>query len=120
MSNNIHNAEDLGAALYEYVVRQFVVQKKNSAEITDMLVAKGFNHSDVYTFVKDVEQVVFKDKKKKANKNMFYGGIWCVGGIIVTVASYSAASSGGGKYVFAWGAIIFGAIQFFKGLADAS
>lgn len=119
MDNNTHKVEELGTALYEYVVRQFVVQKKNSAEITDMLVAKGFNQSDAYTFVNDVEQVVFKDKKKKANKNMLYGAMWCVGGIIVTVASYSA-SSGGGRYVIAWGAIIFGAIQFFKGLADAS
>jgi hypothetical protein len=44
-----------------------------------------------------------------------YGGLWCVGGIIVTAVTYSAAS-GGGSYVVAWGAILFGAIQFFRGL----
>src|SRR5205807_1879481 len=36
-------------------------------------------------------------------KNMLYGGIWCVGGTIVTVGTYAAASSGGGgRYVVAW------------------
>jgi hypothetical protein len=51
-----------------------------------------------------------------ANRNMLVGGLWCVGGIVVSVATYSAASSGGGSYVVAWGAIIFGGIQFFRGL----
>jgi hypothetical protein len=45
-----------------------------------------------------------------------HGALWCIGGILLTVGSYSAAS-GGGTYVIAWGAILFGALQFFKGLA---
>lgn len=54
-----------------------------------------------------------------AVRNMVMGGLWCVGGTIVTVLSYASASnqSGGGSYVVAWGAILFGAIQFFRGLA---
>jgi len=55
---------------------------------------------------------------EKAKKDMLFGALWCVGGIIVTAATYSAAS-GGGRYVVAWGAIIFGAIQFFRGLAKS-
>ena len=47
---------------------------------------------------------------------MLYGGLWCGGGILVTVVTYCAAS-GGGTYVVAWGAIVFGAIRFFQGLA---
>jgi len=51
-------------------------------------------------------------------RNMVIGGLWCVGGILVTAITYGAASSGsgGGSYVIAWGAIVFGAIQFFKGV----
>ena len=56
-----------------------------------------------------------KEKKEASNKNMLYGALWCVGGILVTVLTYSAASNGG-TYVVAWGAVIFGAIQFFKGV----
>jgi hypothetical protein len=50
-----------------------------------------------------------------ANKDMLVGALWCGGGILVTVITYSAAS-GGGTYVVAWGAIIFGGIRFVRGL----
>ncbi|MCX6830010.1 MAG: hypothetical protein NT002_12135 [candidate division Zixibacteria bacterium] len=54
-------------------------------------------------------------------KNMLVGALWCIGGIIVTVATYQAAvSRGGGTYFITWGAILFGAIQFFRGLIQAS
>jgi len=51
-------------------------------------------------------------------RNMLYGALWCTGGIIITLVTYGMASSGsgGGTYVIAWGAVLFGAIQFFKGL----
>jgi hypothetical protein len=50
-----------------------------------------------------------------ARRNKWIGGAWCAGGIAVTAYTYSAAS-GGGTYVVAWGAIIFGGWQFVKGL----
>jgi hypothetical protein len=50
-----------------------------------------------------------------ATKDMVVGGLWCGGGILVTALTYSAAS-GGGTYVVAWGAIIFGGVQFVRGL----
>jgi hypothetical protein len=53
--------------------------------------------------------------KAMGGKNMLYGALWCIGGIVVTVATLSAASSGG-TYVVAWGAVIFGGLQFFQGL----
>ena len=49
--------------------------------------------------------------------DMMVGGAWCIGGIVVTAATYnSAAQSGGGHYFIAWGAIVFGGAQFLKGL----
>jgi len=48
---------------------------------------------------------------------MVTGGIVALIGIIVTVGSYEAAS-GGGTYVVAWGAILFGGIQFLRGLGE--
>jgi hypothetical protein len=49
-----------------------------------------------------------------AKRDMMVGGLWCGGGILVTALTYKAAS-GGGSYVVAWGAIIFGGIQFLRG-----
>ena len=53
------------------------------------------------------------DDSTGGGRDMVIGGIWCVGGILVTALTYGAASSnpGGGRYVIAYGAIIFGAIQ---------
>lgn len=48
---------------------------------------------------------------------MAIGGTICVVGIVVTVATYLAAvAGGGGRYTIAWGAIVFGAWRFVRGL----
>lgn len=51
-------------------------------------------------------------EKKQANKDVLYGGLWFVGGLAVTIVS---VASGKGGFI-AYGAVIFGGIQFFKGL----
>jgi hypothetical protein len=52
---------------------------------------------------------------------MMFGALWCIGGLLVTVLTYQAAAGGeGGKYVVAWGAMLFGAIQFFRGVMQTS
>jgi hypothetical protein len=56
--------------------------------------------------------------REVAQRNMVSGALWCIGGILVTCISYSAVSSSGGTYLITWGAIIFGAIQFFQGLGQ--
>lgn len=60
------------------------------------------------------EHIGTPGEEHSGSKDMIVGALWCVGGILVTAYSYSAAS-GGGSYVVAWGAIIFGGIQFFRG-----
>ena len=50
-------------------------------------------------------------EEPSGNKNMFWGAIWCVGGIIFTVSDTG--------YIW-WGAILFGGIQFFQGLIQSS
>lgn len=55
----------------------------------------------------DEEQLAVN--RKGAVKNMIFGALWCVGGIVGTVANVG--------YVF-WGAIIFGGFQFIKGAIE--
>lgn len=52
------------------------------------------------------------------NANMAIGGFICLIGIAVTVFSFVVASHSSGRYVLAWGAILFGAIQFIRGAAQ--
>jgi hypothetical protein len=57
-------------------------------------------------------------KRAEASHNMVVGGIWAVVGLAVTAGTYFAAAPGG-TYVVASGAVIFGALQFFKGVFQA-
>ena len=54
--------------------------------------------------------------KKTGLQNMLIGGAFFIIGTIVTIATYSSATSAGGSYYICWGAVIFGAIQFVQGL----
>jgi hypothetical protein len=115
-----------GAPLEEQVVRAFYAlaaeQMKNGAapqEIQSMLVARGLEPESAATIVSNLARMRPESSHDVGKKNMRYGALWCIGGIIVTVVSHQEAS-GGGPYVIAWGAIIFGAIQFFRGLAQTS
>jgi hypothetical protein len=57
-------------------------------------------------------------RRAAGERNMLVGGLICVVGIVITAATYSSAANGGGRYVVAWGAIIFGALRFFRGMAS--
>ena len=53
-----------------------------------------------------------------AEHNLTVAALWCIGGITVIVCTYSLATASpeGSHYFVAWGAILFGGIQFLKGL----
>jgi hypothetical protein len=101
------------------------------ADIRKSLVAKGLSEADAGAVVdqvlhhhsggalghdyRDVEAV-----QAAGRRNMAIGGIVCVIGLVVTLVTIAAAGDGGGRVIFAWGAIVFGAIQFFRGLAQAN
>ena len=52
-------------------------------------------------------------------RDVLVGGLWFFGGTIVTLWSYHAAASDprGGHYLVAWGAMLFGGLQFARGLS---
>ncbi len=55
---------------------------------------------------------------EESKKAILYGALWCIGGLVVTIGSYSSASDGG-SYTIAWGAILFGLFKFLKGLDNS-
>ncbi|WP_294217004.1 hypothetical protein [uncultured Chryseobacterium sp.] len=53
--------------------------------------------------------------KKQAKKDVLYGGLWFAGVLLVTLISLSSGHGG----IIAYGAVIFGGIQFFRGLINS-
>ena len=100
-----------------------LAEGKSKEKIVKELVKQDWPEDSAIQFVNNIEQAIseYKDSPEGRNvlagkyaRHMVYGILWAVGGTIVTVATYEAAS-GGGTYFVAWGAILFGIFDFFKG-----
>jgi uncharacterized protein YaaW (UPF0174 family) len=86
-------------------------------QIEQNLQAHGLDATTAHTVVQNLSSARSKALREHGRKNMIVGGLWCGGGTAVTVLTLQAAQ-GGGTYVVAWGAILFGAIQFLRGLSQ--
>ena len=93
-----------------------------SQQVPDAASAPRCYEFDAATADEDAEAAAEKHAlRSMARQNLIIGGVVCLVGLVITIYSFArATSSGGGSYLIAWGAIIFGAIQFFRGLAQMS
>lgn len=58
-----------------------------------------------------------QELREQKRKHLVYGGAWFAGGLILTIATHSAATeAGGGRYILAWGPMIYGAIRMLRAL----
>jgi hypothetical protein len=86
------------------------------AAVEEVLRAQGFDAATASGIVERADQSK-NERRVAGRRHMITGAIVCAVGTVITVWSYTAAEEGGGgHYVIAWGAIVFGAIQFFRGL----
>jgi len=104
--------------VYE-VARKLIRKGGTNEEVEAALIARGVNQ-------KAAASVVINTLKMRADtrassgagmKNMLAGGIVCGLGLTITIVTYQLAANGG-VYVVAWGAILFGGIQFVRGLME--
>ena len=97
--------------------------------IVEGLVKKGWEQERAREFVFGVRHMIpvgdpsaqqqqVMDLNSRHMKHMLFGLMWCVGGAVVTWYTYQAAAANpmGGKYIAAWGAVVFGFFQFMSGL----
>lgn len=104
---------------YNFAANLIVNENKSANEAKKILISNGFNEEIAEIVVNNLDEEIKIEKKEKAKKDMLHGALWCIGGIALTAITYSAASVNGGSYFITWGAIIFGGIQFFKGVANS-
>lgn len=102
--------DDLPEDIYEVAFNLLVKYKKSVQEVHDILIKDYYPKVDTNIASRIISEVKHEyssgNIKKSANKNMFWGVIWCVGGIIGTLSDTG--------FIF-WGAILFGGIKFFQG-----
>jgi hypothetical protein len=113
-------AEQVVEAIYQFAAEQ-MRNGASPAEIKRRLIEQGLSAEAAGIVVSNLGKAISQSQQEAAQKNMLYGAVWCIGGIVVTALTYAAASGGGGgSYVVAWGAIVFGAVQFFRGLGQSA
>ncbi|MEI9946351.1 MAG: hypothetical protein WDN26_19285 [Chitinophagaceae bacterium] len=106
--------------IYDFAAGLLITQKKQVDEVRNALMQKGLDAQGATVVITELQAAVAKQRKIQAKKDMMYGGGVCILGIVITAVTYSIASSGsgGGTYFVSWGAILFGAIQFFRGVIN--
>ena len=115
--NNQQSQEEAIQQIYKYAANLLFEQKKSDEETKECLIKSGLTPADADYVINELNNYYKQEERKAGKKNMLYGALWCIGGIIVTVMTYQAAA-GGGTYVVAWGAILYGGIQFIKGVSQ--
>jgi hypothetical protein len=60
-----------------------------------------------------------RGQPRRSDRDLTVGGAWLIGGALVTIISYTMAANnpGGGRYIIATGAIVYGGYRLFRGLA---
>jgi hypothetical protein len=84
------------------------------AEIAEALVREGFTSDGAAGSVAAAATTRRAALHAAGRRNMRHGAMWFGGGVLVTGLTYAAAE-GGGFFLLAWGAILGGMVQFFRG-----
>ncbi len=110
MESNQNDQQEAVNKIYDYAANLLVNENKSESEVEQILIAEGIDAESAKIIVENLSKQMIVAKKERANKDMLYGALWCIGGVIATVADIG--------FIF-WGAIVFGGYQFFKGLSNS-
>jgi len=97
---------------------------KSVKEVIAALESQHLSSADAYEVAHRVYRLRgLRIEKQTANRKagrtkMWLGAAICLGGIVVTAATFFSADSGE-SYIIAWGAILFGFIWFLLGWTQA-
>ena len=89
---------------------------RSSEEVSVSLEQRGLSSEEAERVVSAIAPTWQKKAEEAAGKEMLIGGVWCGGGLLVSAGTYALAREQGGTYLVAWGAVIYGAVRFVRGL----
>lgn len=93
--------------IYEFASNLLFKKNQGKQDVINELIKNNIDKENAEIVVNNL----ISSRNERAEKDMLYGALWFIGGIIATVANFG--------YIF-WGAIVFGAIQFARGLTNHS
>jgi len=114
MENTVIDTQELVNQYYNLAVNYFN-QGKSGYETKNLLIEEGLDPDLAASIVEKIEMQIHDLQQEhahaQAKKDMLYGALWCIGGTVLTLSNIG--------FIF-WGAILFGGIQFFRGLINLS
>ncbi|BDU25043.1 MULTISPECIES: hypothetical protein [unclassified Flavobacterium] len=109
METSATSSLEISSQFYNYAADLMVNQEKSASETKNALISQGLTPENAAFVVENIEGQIEEAKNDKARKDMIYGALWFAGGTILTLSNIG--------FIF-WGAILFGGIQFFRGLIN--
>ncbi len=117
---SIEKAKEMGIAQFYSSIWSYVLDEKyagNSNEtIREAIIEKGVDEDNAREIILTMESKASALMKAHEN-DMLAGGLVFFTGAALTAATWASAIHGG-TYIIAWGAIVFGAIRFFRGFSN--
>ncbi|MEW6026785.1 MAG: hypothetical protein AB1599_05800 [Planctomycetota bacterium] len=89
--------------LDKYLIGEHIVRDKNDGDKIIFIAEQ---------YIKEIKAPYINE----CNKLIIYGLLWFLGGSLVTLIGYMAASKGGGFYIIAVGAIVYGFYDMARGI----
>ena len=84
--SNTNQDQEAIDQLVNYTVNMLVNEKKNAHEAIMTLKEHGVDEELATHLVNQISDEIREAKKHKAKNDMLYGGLWCAGGTIATLA----------------------------------
>ena len=91
-------------------VQQMLIDRKLDPELAASIVAHALKEPRTSVIESSTTASTYRIKEDNGVTDMIFGALWCIGGIVATLASIG--------YIF-YGAIIFGAFQFIRGVVKS-
>lgn len=117
---NILTAQENASNKFINSIWTYALDKKKSGakneEIYTGLIQQGLDEQHSLLIIKTLGSKA-KEILDAYHTDMLRGGLVCALGVTITICTYASALNGG-TYIIAWGAIIFGAIRFLRGLTN--
>ncbi len=107
MEINKGNQDVLIKHISVFATTLLVKEKRSSIEVVNILINTGIDAHTANSIVENIQSQIEDSNKGKGFRDIVYGTMWFIGGIIGTITGFG---------LMFWGAILLGSIQFMKGL----